>query len=374
MGVWLLLFALVLSPGAWASRDYYDILGVKRDASMHEIKREFRKLARGLHPDHNKDDPKASEKFQELSRAYEVLSDPEKRKHYDHYGDDDARGSAPSDLFRDFFGFGFDFGGSKASDDTPRGHEVVLDIFVTLEELCIGDFVEITRVKLEKRNAKGTRKCRCRREMRTTMLGPGQFQMHQVDVCDDCPNVEFFPEERHLELEIEPGMREGQIYPFALEGEPHIDGENGDLKFRIQQQKHRYFQRRGDDLYTNLTLSLAQSLVGYHLSFTHPDGHQVILKSDKLTPPGTVIHKPGEGVPNYENPRVHGSLYITVDVAYPSDRQLSDEERTKILTIFPDTSSAGDQKHSPHTGPPIHANVYNGLDQLPRSQLPKVTT
>ncbi|KAF6779460.1 hypothetical protein AHF37_00971 [Paragonimus kellicotti] len=279
MGVWLLLLlTLALSPCVW-TRDYYDILGVKRDASMHEIKREFRKLARGLHPDHNKDDPRASEKFQELSRAYE---------HYDHYGDDDARGSAPSDLFRDFFGFGFDFGAAP-SDDTPRGHEVILDIFVTLEELCIGDFVEITRVKLDKRNAKGTRKCRCRREMRTTMLGPGQFQMHQVDVCDDCPNVDhssiaveyvdFFQEERHLELEIEPGMREGQIYPFALEGEPHIDGENGDLKFRIQQQKHRYFQRRGDDLYTNLTLSLAQSLVGYHLSFTHPDGHQVSVYS-----------------------------------------------------------------------------------------------
>ncbi|KAA3677818.1 uncharacterized protein DEA37_0002186 [Paragonimus westermani] len=74
MGFLLVWFVLALSPGVWTSRDYYDILGVKRDASMHEIKREFRKLAKVLHPDHNKDDPKASEKFQELSRAYEPLT------------------------------------------------------------------------------------------------------------------------------------------------------------------------------------------------------------------------------------------------------------------------------------------------------------
>ena len=76
-------------------------------------------------------------------------------------------------------------------------------------------------------------------EMKTQSLGPGRFQMTQQEVCDDCPNVKFEPEEKQLEIEIEPGMRDGQVYPFVAEGEPHLDGEPGDLKFRIRQQKHK---------------------------------------------------------------------------------------------------------------------------------------
>ncbi|OON15907.1 DnaJ domain protein, partial [Opisthorchis viverrini] len=175
-------------------RDYYTILNVKRNADTNEIKRRFRQQAKVLHPDRNKDDPEAEQKFQELGEAYEVLSDPEKRKIYDQYGKEGLKrhgsGAPHHDPFASFFGFGFDFGGGRGgSEEVARGDDLVVDLWVTLEELYVGDFVEISRVKLDKKNTKGTRKCRCRREMRTTMLGPGQFQMHQVEVCDDCPNV-----------------------------------------------------------------------------------------------------------------------------------------------------------------------------------------
>ncbi|KAG5447191.1 DnaJ sub B member 11 [Clonorchis sinensis] len=366
----VLVFSIAVA--VFAERDYYTILNVKRSADTNEIKRRFRQQAKVLHPDRNKDDPEAERKFQELGEAYEVLSDPEKRKIYDQYGKEGlkrhASGAPHHDPFASFFGFGFDFGGGRGgSEEAARGDDLVVDLWVTLEELYVGDFVEISRVKLDKKNAKGTRKCRCRREMRTTMLGPGQFQMHQVEVCDDCPNVEFYQEERHLELEIEAGMRDGQLYPFVSEGEPHMDGEPGDLKFRVRQQKHRYFQRRGDDLYTNVTLNLVQSLIGYHISITHLDGHQVILKSDKVTPPGTIIHKPGEGMPNYENPRVRGSLYVTFDVAYPENRELSNKEREEISRVFPEFVGFVSSDGAASGLPVMPAQIYNGLDALPRA-------
>lgn len=107
--------------------------------------------------------------------------------------------------------------------------------------------------------AKGTRKCNCRQEMVTRNLGPGRFQMIQQQVCDECPNVRFEREERTLEVEIEPGMVDGQETKFVAEGEPHMDGEPGDLILKVKTQPHGVFERKGDDLYTNITISLQVS-------------------------------------------------------------------------------------------------------------------
>ncbi|CAH8568632.1 unnamed protein product [Dicrocoelium dendriticum] len=369
------LIGLLFSPLSSAEdEDYYRLLDVPRNANLTDIKRAYRKLALIHHPDSNPNDPSAQQRFQKLGEAYEVLRDPEKRATYDKYGikglKQQEAGQHPHDSFASFFGFGFDFGGGRSSSDAPRGDDIVLDLWATLEELYVGEFVEIKRVKLETKTARGTRKCRCRREMRTTVLGPGQFQMHQVDVCDECPNVSLHRVERHLELEVERGMRDGHLYPFALEGEPHLDGESGDLKFRIRQQKHKYFQRRGDDLYTNITLSLVQSMVGYHIVLLHLDGHEVVLKSDRVTAPGTIIHIPEEGMPNYDNPKNRGALHVTFDVAYPHNRRLTDDERAKIASIFPDLSGASKESLKK----PLPAQVYNGLDVLPHATAPKQTT
>ncbi|KAL6035354.1 hypothetical protein STEG23_036378 [Scotinomys teguina] len=238
------LLLLYLIGAVIAGRDFYKILGVPRSASIKDIKKAYRKLALQLHPDRNPDDPQAQEKFQDLGAAYEVLSDSEKRKQYDTYGEEglkDGHQSSHGDIFSHFFGdFGFMFGGTPRQQDRniPRGSDIIVDLEVTLEEVYAGNFVEVVRNKPVARQAPGKRKCNCRQEMRTTQLGPGRFQMTQEVVCDECPNVKLVNEERTLEVEIEPGVRDGMEYPFIGEGEPHVDGEPGDLRFRIKVVKN----------------------------------------------------------------------------------------------------------------------------------------
>lgn len=122
--------------------------------------------------------------------------------------------------------------------------------------------------------AKGTRKCNCRQEMVTKTLGPGRFQMMQQTVCDECPNVRLVNEERVLEMEVEPGMVDGQETKFTAEGEPHIDGDPGDLILKVKSQPHPVYERKGDDLYTNVTISLqVYKIIQIHI---------FILKNDIL--------------------------------------------------------------------------------------------
>lgn len=178
-------------------RDYYGILGVGRQASTNQIKKAYRRLAKEMHPDRNQDDPTANERFQDLGAAYEALSDPEKRKLYDKCGEEclkkDGQMGGGGDPFASFFGdFGFDFFGGerqRGEREVPRGADIVMDLWVSLEELYVGNFVELTHNKPVMKPAKGTRKCNCRQEMVTRSLGPGRFQMTQQQVCDECPNV-----------------------------------------------------------------------------------------------------------------------------------------------------------------------------------------
>ncbi|KAI1235754.1 DnaJ subfamily B member 11, partial [Lamprotornis superbus] len=315
--------SLSLSPHG--RRDFYKILGVSRGASIKDIKKAYRKLALQLHPDRNPDDPRAQEKFQDLGAAYEVLSDEEKRKQYDAYGEEglkDGHQSSHGDIFSHFFGdFGFMFGGNPRQQDRniPRGSDIIVDLEVTLEEVYSGNFVEVVRNKPVARQAPGKRKCNCRQEMRTTQLGPGRFQMTQEVVCDECPNVKLVNEERTLEVEIEPGVRDGMEYPFIGEGEPHVDGEPGDLRFRIKVLKHPVFERRGDDLYTNVTISLVEALTGFEMDIAHLDGHK--------------LWKKGEGLPNFDNNNIKGSLIITFDVEFPKE-QLTAEQREGLKQLL----------------------------------------
>ncbi len=133
-------------------------------------------------------------------------------------------------------------------------------------------------------------------------------------------------EERTLEFEVEPGMMDGQEQRFVAEGEPHIDGEPGDLRIRIKTSPHSRFERRGDDLYTNITISLQDALTGFDMTIEHLDGHKVQVQREKVTWPGARIRKKGEGMPNYENNNLFGVLYITFDVDFPKN-DLSEEDK-----------------------------------------------
>jgi len=171
-------------------------------------------------------------------------------------------------------------------------------------------------------------------------------------------------EERLLEVEIEIGMRDGQEQAFVGEGEPHVDGEPGDLRFRIRQQKHARFERRGDDLYANMTISLQDALNGFDTTIAHLDGHLVRIarekvyctciqysinritrwkweknrknptKNQQVTWPGTRIRRRDEGMPVYGNTRQRGTMYITFDVNFPKDAVFSDEQKALIQDLL----------------------------------------
>ncbi|KAG9510537.1 Exportin-2, partial [Fragariocoptes setiger] len=321
-----------------AGRDFYKILGIPKTATEYEIKRSFRKLAIKMHPDKNVDDADATKKFQDLREAFEVLSDPKKRKLYDEGGEERLKkmngfSSQGMDPFESFFGDFFGFSNHPEDKETPRGADVIVDLWVTYEELYVGQFVELKRIKPVYRPAKGTRKCNCRQEMTTRQLGPGRFQMMQQTVCDECENMELTTQERTLEVEVEPGMRDGAEQRFAGEGEPHIDGDPGDLRVRIKTLPHPVFERRGDDLYTNVTVSLSDALTGFSINITHLDGHQVSVTRDKVIWPGARIRKANEGMPNYEDNDTKGTLYITFDIDFPKSA-ISDEDKEQIKTIL----------------------------------------
>jgi len=346
------LLAILAEATAGKGRDFYGILGVNRGASVNQIKKAYRRLAKEMHPDRNPNDEDANEKFQELGAAYEALSDPDKRKLYDKCGEEclnkEGQGGGGGDPFASFFGdFGFDpFGGGQRGErEAPRGADIVMELWVSLEELYVGNFVELTHNKPVMKPAKGTRKCNCRQEMVTRSLGPGRFQMTQQQVCDECPNVKFVQEEHLLEVEIETGMTDGMESKFVAEGEPHMDGEPGDLILKIKTQPHTKFERRGDDLYTNVSISLTDALVGFELQIEHLDGHQVPVTREKITWPGARIRKKGEGMPNFDNNNLYGTLYITFDVEFPKG-ELSSTDKEQITKILnQDTAN----------------RVYNGL-------------
>ena len=141
----LVLLSLIVS----GNRDFYKILGVSKGATKNEIKKAYRNLAKQMHPDKNKDDPNASEKFSDLSSAYEILSDDEKRKLYDRCGEEcvkkegmfDNNGMDP---FASFFGdFGFNFGGNDHRQEVQKGANIVIDLYASLEEMYTGNFVEV---------------------------------------------------------------------------------------------------------------------------------------------------------------------------------------------------------------------------------------
>lgn len=377
ISIFFILMALVES--CLAGRDFYKILGVTKQSTEYEIKRSFRRLAMEMHPDKNIDNKDAAEKFTELREAFEVLSDPEKRKLYNEGGEEKVNkmtkgnqgGGGGMDPFASFFGDFFGFGGQQEHDkETPRGADVTVDLWVTYEELYVGKFVELQRIKSVYKPASGTRKCNCRQEMITRQLSPGRFQMMQQSVCDECPNKELSTQEKILEVEIEPGMKEGAEQKFHGEGEPHIDGDFGDLKVRIRTQPNAIFERRGDDLYTNATISLAEALTGFTLTLKHLDGHLVKITRDKVTWPGARIRKLNEGMPNYENNLQKGILYITFDVDFPRG-EISNEDKDafkKILanyeTLIDQASKGGDSSsNSVDTSSQTSSSnkFYNGL-------------
>ncbi|KAL1917261.1 uncharacterized protein VTP21DRAFT_4917 [Calcarisporiella thermophila] len=345
------LFVLVLS--AWvislalAGRDYYDVLGVSRDASLREIKKAYKVLSKKYHPDKNPGDKEAEAKFVELAQAYEVLSDDEKKRIYDQYGEEGLKQSGqgsqfhdPFDIFRQFFG-----GGSmKFEFHTERkGPSLQIPIDIELQDLYLGKEVEFDlsrQVICDHCRGSGAKSpndivtcTSCQGhgvKVVRQALGPGIFQSFQSTcdkchgtgkiirkACDVCKGRKVRRGNEQLTLVIERGMVEGDTIVFERKADETPDIVPGDLIFVLRVLPHPIFTRDGNDLYATLDITLTESLGGFEKEISHLDGHKIVLKRDQITPHGFVQEIAGEGMPHHNFPSFKGKLFIEYSVIFP---------------------------------------------------------
>lgn len=343
---------------ATTKRDYYEVLGVPRNASTEEIKRAFRRLAMKYHPDRNKE-AGAEAKFKELGEAYEVLSDPEKRAAYDRYGHAGLQGlefGRPFEGF-DFGGFGdiFDafFGGTSAQRrrQAQRGADRRVDIEIDFEEAAFGceREIEVSRIELCSRCGgkgaePGSQLARC-----PTCEGSGEVRRVQrsffgqfVNVatcsqcggegliisepCKDCHGSGRQRRKRKLAVKIPAGVDNGSQMRLSGEGDAGLNGGSpGNLYVVINVRPHPVFQRQNDDLIYDLDINFAQATLGCQVEVPTLDGGRPFsLKIPPGTQSGTTIVLKGKGVPHLRaNSR--GDLLVRVNVAVP--RELTAEQR-----------------------------------------------
>jgi molecular chaperone DnaJ len=361
---------------ATAERDYYEVLGVRRDADDGEIKKAFRNLARRVHPDVN-DAPDADERFKEVVEAYEVLSNSETRELYDRYGHAGLRsgGFRPSqfdfgnlaDLFSAFFGddlfaTGVRTRGGRGADiaaeleidlvDAAGGakREVPFRVAVSCSR-CAGQGVEpgtdvvtcptcagMGRIQHVSRSAFGefirTQSC-------PECGGRGQLVQHPCEQCDGAGQV---LEERRLDVEIPPGIHDGQR--IRLSGEGHagtLGGRAGDVYVRVRVRPDPRFVREGDDIFSTVDLTMTQAALGGRVSIETLEGEEE-LEFPPGTQPGHLVVLRGRGMPVLQG-FGRGDHRVLVNVAIP--RQLSDEQRD-LLSRFED--SAGEDTYRPDEG------------------------
>ncbi|KAK9281289.1 hypothetical protein L1049_004186 [Liquidambar formosana] len=331
-----LLCALSFALAATAGKSYYDILQVPRGASDDQIKRAYRKLALKYHPDKNQGNEEANKRFADINNAYEVLSDSEKRNIYDRYGEEGLKQHAASggrggggmniqDIFSSFFGGG----PTEEEERIVRGDDVIVELDATLEDLYMGGSLKVWREKNILKPAPGKRRCNCRNEVYHKQIGPGMFQQMTEQVCEQCPNVKYVREGYFITVDIEKGMQDGQV--FYDDGEPIIDGDAGDLKFRIHTAPHDLFRREGNDLHTSVTITLVQALVGFEKTIKHLDEHLVDISTKGITKPKEVRKFKGEGMPLHFSTK-KGDLYVAFEVLFPTS--LTEDQKTKIKAVL----------------------------------------
>ena len=349
-----------------ADRDYYEILGVGRDASESELKGAFRRLARQYHPDVN-DAPDAEDRFKEINEAYAVLSDADRRAAYDRYGHAGVRGAGGTpdftvdfsdfaDIFGEFFGFGRAAGQSR---NVPRrGADLQYRMDLSFEEAVFGidKEIEITRDEVcsrcnGNRAEPGTNPVQCTtcdgrgeiRQARQTILG----SMVQVTTCptcngagktieSPCNNCNGRGQERRTRkkvVTVPAGVDNGNQIRLAGEGQPGTNGgPNGNLYILINVKPHKYFRRRERDILLDLEINVAQATLGADVPVPTIDG-DATLRIPSGTQPGKVLRMRGKGVPHLRG-NGRGDQLVMVNVTVP--KNLTSEQRQ----IFEDLAAS----------------------------------
>lgn len=345
-GIWNILILAAVLVSAQEEK-YYKVLGIQRDASAGEIKKAFRKLSLEYHPDKNPGDEAARVKFVEISEAYDVLSDPEKRQLYDLGGEDGLKKqNQPASPFDMFFGGGGG-GGSR------KGPNFKMEFQVTLEELYNGaekEFKVNRKVLCSKcrgTGAKGGETIKCKKckgqgvVMQLQQLGPG-FNVQMQTTCESCngrgntfkvacptcQGKKQVMEEKVLNAIIERGMPNGHELVFERASEQNPDSIPGDVILVLKTDKHNTFTREGNDLHYTMTLSLKEALLGFKKTITHLDGRSIEIKRDVVTQYDYVMKVAGEGMPHHGVPSDKGTLYVRFKVNFPA--KLTEQQQQKL--------------------------------------------
>ncbi|MCS6846006.1 MAG: DnaJ domain-containing protein [Caldilineales bacterium] len=298
-------------------RDYYKILGVDKNADEKEIKRAYRRLARQYHPDVNPGNKQAEERFKEINEAYEVLSDPEKRRKYDQLGANwqayQRTGADPS---------GFDW--SQWMAGGPGGSRVrveVGDIEDLFGESGFSDFFQAIFGGGGFRTATGAR---ARPQARRGRDVEQPVQITLEEAFHGTQRI-LSIDGRRLEVKIPPGVRTGSRVRVAGEGYPGAgDGPAGDLYLVVEVLPHPIFERDGDDLRCEVPISLTTAVLGGEVTVPTLTGRGV-LRIPEGTQPGQVFRLRGQGMPNLRNPNERGNLLVKVKVQLPE--KLTEEQR-----------------------------------------------
>ena len=349
-------------------RDYYEVLGVERDASVEVIRKAYKRCAMKFHPDRNPDDAEAEQKFKEAAEAFEVLNDSEKRQRYDRYGHDGLRGAGMHDfsgmgasdifsMFEDLFGdlgLGGAFGGRRGG--ARRGYDLEAQVEIDLDDVVDGttQTIDFTRKDLCKTcsgsGAKaGTTPAPCR-----MCGGHGQVAMRQglfqmvrtcpdyqgaghiiTEKCEDCRGTGLRPLDREIEIKVPAGIHDGQVIRISGEGEPGTKGgPRGDLHVVVRVREHEIFTRDGDHLILPAHLSFSQAALGAKIEVPTLGG-SVELSIPRGTQHGKTFVVRGAGLPNLRSGR-KGDLIVQALIEIPTKLT---EEQEGLLRNFAQTEN-----------------------------------
>lgn len=351
------------------NRDHYATLGVGRNATEQELKSAYRRLAMQFHPDRNPDNPEeASERFKTITEAYSVLADPQKRAMYDRYGEAGVSGPGGftpdfsstifadfEDLFGEFFGFGDPFRRRGSRTWAERGADLRYDLELAFDEAALG---LDTKIKIPRRDVcpscsgRGAKKgsepvtcaaCGGRGHIRTqqgffTLSRPcpqcGGLGQVIREPCTTCHGEGRVRQEKVLSIKIPAGVDDGMRLRVSGEGEAGSKGgPPGDLYVVLRVREHPFFERRGNDLYCTIPLSIAQAALGTEIKVPTLRGEER-LRIPEGTQTGSVFRIRGMGLPNLEG-RGQGDLYISVHMVTPA--HLTREQRRLMEMLYNST-------------------------------------